>query len=605
MNTRKLIAHCLLLLASAVFLLASCDEGVETDLAAQRGMPLPQGKYPLRFTAIQEGNAVQTRVTESAGDPKSTLWTAGTDKIGVSIGTDGAAGQYTITATDGSSMTEVQPVYWQNTNPATIYGWYPATTDGLPKSGDRIDLRDQASGHLKFDFMKAESKQQYQYDSKDISLPFKHQMAKMSITLKSDDGLDLTNATVAIYGYTTCTFDKGNVYTSRSMTGYLTACCIDAANHVYRAMVAPIKEYTLNRKIIKVTLKDGNSYYYDTGRDLEANMLYSYTVNVKATGRTTLSPGDADAMNDIKGTVTIRGDGKQTNNPITITDHATVTLKDVDIKVTTTGEVNTTVIRVTKDKQLTLKVEGNNNRLEAVSGGGIVLEDGASIVVEGDGIDQSKLVVKAGKNTNEQRINNNTYMRASTVGIGAACGTTCGNIEIKNVKLEVSGADARFGHGAAIGTSGTPSTSSTVCGNITITDAYVTAIGGSGAAAIGTGFSGTEATTEQVGDITIFGSTIVATVNPFTLQSKDNYSACIGLSLLFGAVTNTCGKITITCDDETTFLNNLSYKEGSDTPNLGYKIGKGASHSGGTGTIGAGSTFNGKPFTDGYGLWQP
>lgn len=595
MNTRKLIAHCLLLLASTVFLLASCDEGVETDIATQRGMPLPQGKYPLRFTAIKEGNAVQTRVTESADDPKSTLWTAGKDKIGVSIGMYGKVGKYTITAADGSSMTEEQPVYWQNTYLSTIYGWYPATTDDLPKSGDHIDLSNQSSGYLKFDFMKAESMKQYRYDSdEDISLPFKHQMAKMSITLKSDDGLDLTNATVAIYGYTTCTFDKGNVYTSTSMTGYLTAYCIDAANHVYRAMVAPIKEYTLNRKIIKVTLNDGNSYYYDTGRDLEANMLYSYTVNVKATGRTTLSPGDADAMNDIKGTVTIRGDGKQTNNPITITDHATVTLKDVDIKVTTT-DVNTTVIRVKNGKELTLKVEGNKNILEAVSGGGIVLEDGASIVVDGDGINQSMLVIRTGKNTNNHWPGR--YVFASTVGIGAACGTTCGNIEIKNLRLDLSGADADRGSGAAIGTSTPPESGSTACGNITITNAYVNATSGSGAAAIGTGFSYLNGTIGQVGDITISGSTIGATINP----SSFSYGACIGLSALVGGVTYTCGTITINYNDETTFLKNLRYNNIS-TPSLGYKIGKGAAV-GGTGTIGAGSTFNGKPFTDGYGSW--
>lgn len=583
MNTRKLIAHCLLLLASTVLLLASCDEGVETDLAAQRGMPLPQGKYPLRFTAIQEGNAVQTRVTEKPGDPKSTLWTAGTDKIGVSIGTDGAAGQYTITATDGSSMTEEQPVYWQNTNPATIYGWYPATTDGS------IDLSDQASGHLKFDFMKAESTQQYQYDSKDISLPFKHQMAKMSITLRSTDNLDLDGATVAIYGYTTCTFDKGSV-TPGTSKGYLTACRTDAAKHVYRAMVAPIDASSLNQNFIKVTLKNGKEYYYKSGRKLEKNMLYSYTVDV----REILSPGDAAAMKNIKGTVTIKGDGLETNNPITITDNATVTLQDVNIKVTTTGNVYTTVIRVERGKELTLKVEGNDNRLEAVSGGGIVLEDGASIVVKGNGIDKSKLVVKAGKS--------DEHAFASTVGIGAACDATCGNIEIKNVKLEVSGADADNGGGAAIGTSSAFSTGSTVvCGNITITDAYVNATSGSGAAAIGTGSSRTYNTTEKVGDITISGSTIVATVNPFTLL-KDNNGACIGLSALTNGVTYTCGKITITCDNEADFLNNLRYTP-SDTPNLGYKIGKGASVLGGTGTIGAGSTFNGKPFTDGYGLW--
>lgn len=600
MNTRKLIAHCLLLLASAVFLLASCDEGVETDFAAQRGMPLPQGKYPLRFTAIKEGNAVQTRVTESADDPKSTLWTAGTDKIGVSIGTDGAAGQYTITATDGSSMTEVQPVYWQNTNLATIYGWYPATMDGLPKAPDgSIDL-DNQSDYLQFDFMKAESTKQYQYDSKDISLPFKHQMAKMNITLRSTDNLDLDGATVAIYGYMTCTFDKGTV-TPGTSKGYLTACRTDAAKHVYRAMVAPIEQNELGGNFIKVTLKNDKEYYYKSGRRLEKNMLYSYTVDV----REILSPGDAAAMKNIKGTVTIKGDGSETNNPITITDNATVTLQDVNIKVTTTGDVNTTVIRVTKDKELTLKVEGNDNRLEAVSGGGIVLEDGASIVVEGNGIDQSKLVVKAGTNTNVQWIINR-YIYASTVGIGAACGTTCGNIEIKNLTLEVSGADTKDCGGAAIGTSSTLDTGSTVCGNITITNAYVTATSGSEAAAIGTGFSYAKGTTEKVGDITISGSTIVATVNPLASQNitDDYFGACIGLSALTNGVTYTCGTITITCDDETAFLNNLKFKPGSSTPSLGYKIGKGA-NDGGTVTIGAGSTFNGKPFTDGYGLWQP
>lgn len=587
MNTRKLIAHCLLLLASTVLLLASCDEGVETDLAAQRGMPLPQGKYPLRFTAIQEGNAVQTRVTEKPGDPKSTLWTAGTDKIGVSIGTDGAAGQYTITATDGSSMTEEQPVYWQNTNPATIYGWYPATTDGS------IDLSDQASGHLKFDFMKAESTQQYQYDSKDISLPFKHQMAKMSITLRSTDNLDLDGATVAIYGYTTCTFDKGSV-TPGTSKGYLTACRTDAAKHVYRAMVAPIDASSLNQNFIKVTLKNGKEYYYKSGRKLKKNMLYSYTVDV----RETLSPGNAAAMKNIKGTVTIKGDGSETNNPITITDDATVTLQDVNIKVTTTGDTKTTVIRVKENKELTLKVEGNKNILEAVSGGGIVLEGGASIVVEGNGIDQSKLVVKAGTN--------GISAYASTVGIGAACGTTCGNIKIKNVKLDVSGAGTGTGGGAAIGTSGTLATGSTVCGNITITDAYVTATSGSGAAAIGTGFSYIATTIEKVGDITISSSTIAATVNPFVSQYRidDYFGACIGLSALVDGVTYTCGTITITCDNETIFLNNLSYKRGSKTPSLGYKIGKGA-NGGGTATIGAGSTFNGTVFADGYGSWQP
>ena len=68
-------------------------------------------------------------------------------------------------------------------------------------------------------------------------------------------------------------------------------------------------------------------------------MLYSYTVDVQ---KGSLSPGNAEDMKNIKGTVTIKGDGTETNNPITVTDNATVTLKDVKIKVTSN---NTPAIR--------------------------------------------------------------------------------------------------------------------------------------------------------------------------------------------------------------------------------------------------------------------
>lgn len=589
MNTRKLIAYSLLLSAS-VLLPTSCDGGMEAELATEPVVPLPEGRYPLRFTATQEGNDVQTRVAEDATEPKRTLWSAGTDRIGVSIGTDGAVGRYLLTAADGSAMTAEQAVYWQDRNEAYIHGWFPATTDGLPKTADgSIDLSNQASGsngHLRFDFMQAQSAKKYQYNSTEpIALPFKHRMAKMSITLKSSDVLDLTDAKVEIYGYTSCTLDKGNV-TAGTAKGFITACRTDASKHVYRAMVAPIEESALDGNFIKVTLKSGKSYYYKTGRKLEANMLYSYTVDVFG-----LSPGNAEDMKNIKGTVTIIGNGTETNNPITVTGDATVTLRDVKIKVTRN---NTPAIMVKANKKLTLKADGNNNSLEAVNYGGIVLENGASIVVEGNGIEQSKLVVKAGDKDEV----------TSTVGIGAACGATCGNIEIKNIKLEVSGANSRDRSGAAIGTSTTPSTGSTACGNITITNAHVTATGGTGAAAIGIGYSYTRGTTQQVGDITISGSTIIATVRPDSDwredPAKDYYGACIGLCVSFAGVTYKCGTITITCDNETAFLNNLKY-QGEGTPNLGYKIGKGATENGGGTVTFPGGTINGTSFTYGYG----
>lgn len=589
MNTRKLIAYSLLLSAS-VLLPASCDGGMEAELATEPVVPLPEGRYPLRFTATQEGNDVQTRVAEDAAEPKRTLWSAGTDRIGVSIGTDGAVGRYLLTAADGSAMTAEQAVYWQDRNEAYIHGWFPATTDALPKTADSsIDLSNQASGsngHLQFDFMQAQSAKKYQYNSTEpIALPFKHRMAKMSITLKSSDVLDLTDAKVEIYGYTSCTLDKGNV-TAGTAKVFITACRTDASRHVYRAMVAPIEESALDGNFIKVTLRSGKSYFYKTGRKLEANMLYSYTVDVQ---KGSLSPGNAEDMKNIKGTVTIKGDGTETNNPITVTDNATVTLKDVKIKVTSN---NTPAIRVQSNKKLTLKADGNNNSLEAASNGGIALEDGASIVIEGNGIGLSKLVVKAGKTSGEK----------TTVGIGASFKATCGDIEIKNITLEVAGGNDSYGHSAAIGTHGG---TGNACGDITITDSHITATSGDGAAAIGAGYNYEANTKTKVGNITISGSTIIATIKPYPVWSetpqKDYYGACIGLCTSYTGATYECGTITITCDDETAFLNNLKYQPGSYTSYFGYKIGKGAKIGNGGTVIFSGGTINSTSFTDGYG----
>lgn len=586
MNTRKLIAYSLLLSASTLLLLASCDSGTETELTAGRDMPLPEGRYPLRFTATQEGNAVQTRLTEDANDPKKTLWTAGTDKIGVSIGEDGAAGEYTVAATDGSAMTAEQEVYWQDRNEAYIHGWFPATTDALPKTADdsSIDLSDQSSGkggYLRFDFMKAKTTQQYQYNSEEaISLPFEHQMAKMNITLTSSNDFDLNNAKVEIYGYTSCTFDKGTV-TAGAEKGYITACCTDNDNHVYRAMVAPIEEGDFNNEdFIKVTLKNGKSYNYKTGRKLEANKLYSYTVDAFG-----ISPTDAEALRDIKGVKTIKGDGTVTNNRIFVTDDATVTLDNVNIRTTLSGSADAAVIRVREGKQLTLIVKGNSNNLETEYGGGITLENGASIKIEGDGANSSKLVVKAGKLQNV----NHPFVAIynSTVGIGAARNATCGNIEIKDVALEVSGSED--GRGAAIGanesstcgaititdanvtatggkeTTAIGSNASSTCGNITInSNATVTATGGGGAAAIGTGGG-----TNTCGDITINGNATVTATG-----GKD--AAAIGT----GSGTSNCGNITIT-DAQVTATGG----ENAAAIGMGYTYSEGATEKVGNITI--------------------
>ena len=76
---------------------------------------LPDGKYPLAFTARVDGMA-----TRSTGKDE---WAEG-DKIGVRIGADGATGCYELNS-DGSMKNVITPVYWQNTASSTVTAWYP------------------------------------------------------------------------------------------------------------------------------------------------------------------------------------------------------------------------------------------------------------------------------------------------------------------------------------------------------------------------------------------------------------------------------------------------------------------------------------------------
>ena len=83
MKIKQLFTYCLL---ASTFLLASCDNETLPD-GYGAGTPLPEGMYPLTFTATQDNSGgVQTRVSEKTD--VNSQWSDG-DVIGVRIGTDG------------------------------------------------------------------------------------------------------------------------------------------------------------------------------------------------------------------------------------------------------------------------------------------------------------------------------------------------------------------------------------------------------------------------------------------------------------------------------------------------------------------------------------
>lgn len=584
MKIKRLILYCLP--PAGILFLTACDNELATSTAIGNDMSLPPGAYPLCFTAAKEGVTPQARLVEKPDDPKSTLWTAHTDQIGVRIGTDGAVGKYTLTAEDGSAMTADQQVYWQNTTDAYVYGWYPSTTEILPHSGSSINLADQSNNYLQFDFMTAKTESTVNYQSNQITLPFTHQMAKVNIVLQSKNN-DLDGATVYVLGNTACTFDKGTVTPQGDKGDVKTY--YDSNSQSYKAMIVP---YTaaLNKEdnFVKIVLKDNSTYYYREIIKLQAGKVYNYTITANDKELEAIdADGQTVELTNINKDCTITGRG---TIPLTITGNVTVTLKDVNIKCT-----DSNVITVNKNCTLTLKVEGTPNRLETNRGGGIVLNKDANIKIIGNNdsdISQNALTV-----VTDQL--NASDSNCSSVGIGAARGVKCGNIEIQGMTLTVNGASGQDSYenvgGAAIGTS----FFGEGCGDITIDNSTIFATSGNRAAAIGLAYQSLSA-----GNITIKGKNTQVTVK---VSNNDGWNAA-GIGFAFTITDNQIGKITFTDIANTQELDRFisswsvtSWKKG------GYKIGLGDIYEGTASYDGIFLGDSNQPINEagkGYGSWQ-
>lgn len=247
-------------MAAAALLCAGIASCSQDDLPGQ-SEPLPEGEYPLAFTASVDGMA-----TRSAGKD---VWTEG-DKIGVRIGTDEAIGSYKLN-TDGTVKEIVTPVYWRNTTPATVTAWYPyeAKTD--------VNISNQSQGFADFDFLAA-TEEGADYRSS-VTLRFKHQMTKVSYTLRKGDGItdeDLAGATVQIAGYTKASFSEGIL--TGADDGWITPA---SDNDV---LLVP-KDMT-GRPFIKVSVNGNDFFYTPAGEaaNLQTGIHYTYTITVKKDG---------------------------------------------------------------------------------------------------------------------------------------------------------------------------------------------------------------------------------------------------------------------------------------------------------------------------------
>ncbi len=502
-----------LLLCLAAFALAACTQ----DELAEQPTALPEGAYPITFSAVQVAEALpQTRVTETSDGMGSAWNERNPDMVIVKVTGGGNDAESTYTLFGNQIIASTANLWWHTTETSSVNAWY-SNLKGSNTSSDMfaVTLANQTTDNglayvLKADEVKAN------YQTGNITLIFRHQLAKIRVKLDGAKAGDVTS--VSVKSRTSCTVAEGNV-TAGTDEGYIAMRPATYNGQTYwEANVVPdveIKDFRLNG--------DVDCQLTQTVMP-QAGHVHEVNINVKPKFSIVDNDGNSVDAGNVNTDVTITGASDQ---PITITGTCHVTLKDVSLNVGSGNAINIT------SGTPTIHVIGNGNSVSSGNNTGIAVSGGATVTIEGNST--ADVLTANGGN--------------GGAGIGSPLGgTTAGNVSINNVTINATGGSGnRYFGGAGIGSSGSGN-----CGDITITDAVIHANGGAYSPGIGMGYGNTSQ--PSIGKITITNSDVTA--------KAGSYAAAIGLPYTEGAVGATpdykAGQIIITTDNLETFLSKLT-----------------------------------------------
>lgn len=463
-----------MIFGAALLMLAACTQ----DEMPDNGTTLPEGKYPLEIASVtmdvthsqQPWNAPQTRVSENL-DGMSSHWDKD-DIIHVKLGNQETT--YTVQDAKGTLGEPEKQLYWTKRTD-NVTAWYAS-----PETDGTINLADQSG---KLAYVLQATVENASCDNS-VTLNFTHALAKVRVVLTGDKASEVKN--VSIKGYTACTHtDGGNV--SGKSEGEIKMHPV--GNDTFEANVV------LGEEIAEFKVNDGEWIALSTKVNPEKGKWHKITIDVKPAGPTPITPGETITEGDYIMT------GSFTQG---------VTLNGNNIKLTLDGVTANigNAIKVTGGSP-TLIVKGTNNSFNG-NGAGILISPNASVTIEGatGNASDSKLTIKAGS--------------SKQPGIGCANKSSCKNVTIKNVTLDVTGGSSSVDGGAAIGTAGEWRSS---INDILIENSIVTATGGKGAAAIG--FGTIIDPNCSINSIKIINSQITAIVQYQSYQTN-GYAAGIG-----------------------------------------------------------------------------
>ena len=255
----------LTILAALSLTTASC-----TKTESESTTALPEGKYPLKFTA-----EMTSPLTRSGGKD---AWTGG-EEIGVNMEGMLSPRKFVIEA-DGSAKPAdaANAIWWKNTDEARITAWHPDIV------APALDISDQSGGYADFDLVWATAVGRY---NQDIVLQFRHRMAKVEFSLAAGEGIteeELASASVKILGDDEAYFSIGMIGAADKSDGEI-APYYDSETKKFEAVVVP--QDMTGKPLIRIGL-GGKTFAYTPSTEaagkLDAGTCHSYAITVKANG---------------------------------------------------------------------------------------------------------------------------------------------------------------------------------------------------------------------------------------------------------------------------------------------------------------------------------
>jgi len=251
---------------AGLLLVSSCNDA--TDSVPQDEIRLTSAIVPssrstdlhLQSTKIAENRQVGVTITKASEVHNNKLWLADGNGTLVNVG---------------------NPVYWRETE-VTVTAYHPYRSDWTG-TGQAFSVQtDQSTddGYLDSDLLWAQTVSSQ--SDVPVALNFTHKLAKVNVTLTSDDITDLSNIIISICGTNICTGFN-------SATGILSATATQVAD--IKASVTTATAYTASAVIIPQTVAkgtkfvkityDGSDYYYTLSDAVEFKSGVSYHFQLK------------------------------------------------------------------------------------------------------------------------------------------------------------------------------------------------------------------------------------------------------------------------------------------------------------------------------------